>query len=251
MNTTNNRQLPPYNIILRPRNVLTVLFCIIAFLLFANLAGIVLRFYFKHKYCCGLVPCFDFDTEGNIPTFYSSIALFCASMLIAFIAASHKKAKGHYWFLWAVLSVIFLVLALDEFTEIHDRFEKPTEKLLTATGIVHSSKILFYTWVLPYILLLLCLGVSYFKFLLKLPRRTMVLFIVSGVIFVAGAIGFESLGGLEHKLYGDDNVVYALLYTCEELLEMIGIAIFIYALLSYIGENLTDFSISVRKTTDK
>ncbi|MFA7184453.1 MAG: hypothetical protein WC082_06155 [Victivallales bacterium] len=251
MSTTNDRQLPPYNIILRPKNVLTTLFCIIAFLLFANLAGIILRFYFNHKYCYGLVPCFDFDTEGNVPTFYSSITLFCAGMLIAFIAASHKKAKGRYWLLWAGLSVIFLILALDEFTQIHERLEKPMEKLLVSAGLVQSSKILFYTWVIPYILLLFCLGVSYFKFLFKLPRRTMILFIASGVIFVAGAIGFESLGGLEHKLYGDDNVVYALLYTCEELLEMIGIAIFIYALLSYIGENLTDFSISVRKKTDK
>lgn len=250
MGSNSSSRLPRQNIILRPKHVLTALFWIIAFLLTANLTGIILRFYFNHKYCCGLVPYFDFDTEGNIPTFYSSTALFCASMLTAFIAAAHKKAGGRYR-LWAGLAIIFLFLAVDEFTEIHERFEKPTQKLLLSTGMASSPEILFYTWVLPYIVLLICLGVVYFRFLLKLPRQIMVLFIAAGVIFVAGAIGFESLGGLEHKLYGDDNIVYALLYTCKELLEMIGVAIFIYALLSYIGENLTDFSISVKKTADK
>ena len=62
----------------------------------------------------------------------------------------------------------------------------------------------------------------------------MILFLISGITFVSGTLGFEMLGGRQAELYGRNNILYALFYTCEESLEMIGIAIFIYTLLTYI-----------------
>jgi len=41
------------------------------------------------------------------------------------------------------------------------------------------------------------------------------------------------LGGREADLHGYDSITYCILYTIEEFLEMIGIVILIYALLSY------------------
>ena len=62
----------------------------------------------------------------------------------------------------------------------------------------------------------------------------MILFVVSGLIYVAGAIGFELLGAWEADFHGTDTIRYCILFTCEEFLEMIGIVLLIYSLLSYI-----------------
>jgi hypothetical protein len=73
----------------------------------------------------------------------------------------------------------------------------------------------------------------------------MILFLVSGSIFVSGAIGFELLGGRQAELYGKDNVLYCFFYTCEELLEMLGVAVFIYTLLRYMVEQFKFMAITV------
>ena len=74
----------------------------------------------------------------------------------------------------------------------------------------------------------------------------MYLFIASGMIYVIGAMGLEILGGIQDVLHGSNTLVYLLLCTIEEILEMLGIAIFIYTLLSYIREQFQSFSISVK-----
>lgn len=67
---------------------------------------------------------------------------------------------------------------------------------------------------------------------------------LSGAIFVTGAVGFEFFGGNHVKLYGEENFIFSLFYTCEEFLEMLGIALFIYTLLSYIPTQLGSLTIS-------
>ena len=73
----------------------------------------------------------------------------------------------------------------------------------------------------------------------------MILFIASGMTYVIGAIGFELLGALQHDLHGRNNLVYSLLYTCEELFEMLGAVIFIYTLLLYIVSKFKFFAITL------
>jgi len=47
----------------------------------------------------------------------------------------------------------------------------------------------------------------------------------------------EMLGGRHYELFGGDNAAYTMLFvTLEESLEMIGIVVFVYALLSYLRE---------------
>jgi len=74
----------------------------------------------------------------------------------------------------------------------------------------------------------------YLKFTLELPKSTAVLFILSGTIYLTGAIAFDMFGGREAELHGYDSTTYSILYTIEELLEMTGVVVLIYALLSYI-----------------
>jgi hypothetical protein len=67
----------------------------------------------------------------------------------------------------------------------------------------------------------------------------------AGIIFVAGAVGMEMVGGRYVFYNGKEELQYALMVTLEELLEMTGIIIFIYALASYIIKNVSDKSIEL------
>lgn len=210
-----------------PKNVLTIFLYIIALLLCTNILGLVSRFVFEHDYVYGLIGLFDFNTEKNIPTFYSSVALIIASLLLLFITNLHKKEQLPY-VLWGVLSFIFLFLSIDEISSIHEKLNEPIKNNIDATGL------LYFAWVIPYGIALIAFVAAYLKFLLKLPKTTMRLFILSGSLFVLGAIGFEMLGGWQAELNGNRGLLYAIFYTFEESLEMLGVALFIYALLEYI-----------------
>ena len=56
----------------------------------------------------------------------------------------------------------------------------------------------------------------------------MFLFVGSGLLFVGGAVGVEIISAREADIHGSESVYYSVLYTIEELFEMIGIAIFCY-----------------------
>ncbi len=226
------------DIVIYPKKVFVYFLWVILILLAADLLGIISTYYFGHNNVYGLVNLFDFDTERNIPTFYSTIALFFVSVLLYLITLVHKKLKSSY-FLWLGLSIIFLFLSVDEFISIHERLVTPMSKLFMAAEQVHPA-----AWAIPYGTVLLVIIMVYTRFLIGLSKRIRNLFLLSGTVFVSGAIGFEYLGGRYYMLYGEDNLTYALLYTCEEFLEMLGIVFFIYTLLLYIVTELQSLKIA-------
>ncbi|OQY50149.1 MAG: hypothetical protein B6230_06850, partial [Desulfobacteraceae bacterium 4572_89] len=71
--------------------------------------------------------------------------------------------------------------------------------------------------------------------------KTMSLFISSGVVFLLGAVGFEMLGAREAQLHSYESIRYAVFYTVEEFLEMTGIVIFIYGLLTLLQARIEYF----------
>jgi hypothetical protein len=56
------------------------------------------------------------------------------------------------------------------------------------------------------------------------------------MLYVGGAVGVEMFGAKVASMGGMDTMSYALLVAVEEGLEMFGIVLFSYALLSYIGQ---------------
>ncbi len=228
------------NRVVTPIKILKSLLSLITLLLFANILGLISRFYFGHDELYGLVDFFDFNTEKNIPTFYSSITLIIASILLLLIGSTHRRLNNPY-VLWVILSGIFLFLSIDEIASIHEQFNVPTRDLFGTSGI------LYFAWVIPYIIGLCVFLILYVKFLFSLPKKIMVLFLTSGAIFIFGAVGLEMLGGMQAEFHGNRGLLYSILYTWEELFEMIGVALFIYALLEYIKTEFEFFKISIVK----
>jgi len=186
-------------------------------------------FGFTSKSSLSFIRLFDLNEEANIPTWFSSIMLVSCSAMIALIGLA-KRAIGDRWMRhWLALSVIFLLMSLDEIASIHER----TSRLLHI--IFELSPILTNAWVLLALPLLTLLLFLYARFLLYLPRRTLWLFLLSGAIYIGGVMGVEMFSGLMKYNYGTADLRFALMTTLEEFLEMLGVIAFFYALTDYAG----------------
>ena len=58
--------------------------------------------------------------------------------------------------------------------------------------------------------------------------------IAAGSVFVAGAIGMDLFGVRYLEQQDGADMIYAMMTTIEEFLELLGVIVFIYALLSYL-----------------
>ena len=222
-----------------PCNTLVVLLLMIGFLLIANIMGIVSKYVFDHDIVFGLVNLFDLNEELNLPTFYSALQLIIGSALLALIGAKHR-ANGANYIPWLALAVIFLILAVDEKVRIHERFTPLFRTAFDLKGLQYVA------WVIPYGFAVLVFVVAFSRFLFRLPRETTRRFIASGAIYVTGAIGVEYMGARHAASYGPNNIVFSMFYTCEELLELLGVAFFIYALLAYISKEFQYLRFTIR-----
>ena len=182
----------------------------------------------------------NLSSERNVPSIFSSFILFIASILLFSIAFSQLKISNNKT-LWIFLGILFLFLSLDELLRIHEKIGRWVNKSIETTGIFH------YAWVIPYGICLLILSIACFKPLMQLPKETLRNFIISGVIFVSGALGLEMLAGWYIENVADwyisnelitgkilhRSIPVFIMYTLEELLEMLGVTYFIYSILKF------------------
>ena len=212
----------------RPARVFTVLGVVIAFLVLLSVAGQYSRFFLGHGRLLGFVEAFNVDAEANIPTYFSSLLLLGAAVLAGIIASAARRRGAAFVNHWRMLAVILAYVSLDEFASLHENLISPLRTLLGADGLF------FYAWVIPALGILLLLGVVYARFFWHLSPRSKVLFAGAALVYVGGGLGVEMIGGLYASQYGVATFNYALITTVEEALEMVGLAILIYALLDYL-----------------
>ncbi len=185
--------------------------------------------YYLNAAITNYVRLFDLNKEANIPTWYSSLILFISSCLLFFISyyKGNKDSNQKYW---KVLAIIFLYLSVDESSSIHETLNNPVRSLL------HLSGIFYWSWIVPAAFVLVILFFYFFRFLL------------SATIFVIGAMGLEMIGGLLYSNQMDNSLASKTENFFEEVMEMVGVLIFIYSLLKYIKKD--SVSILVRRTSE-
>ena len=96
-------------ITLHPRTVALTLLWVVITLSVVNSGVLFLYFYLEDDEVFGLVELFDFDIEGNIPTFFSaSVLLFCSALLGLAARSAREKRDGTrpYWIGLAVILCI-------------------------------------------------------------------------------------------------------------------------------------------------
>ncbi len=182
----------------------------------------------------------DFDYEGNIPTLFSSLLMLISAALFFLLARiTYAKTPWHKKY-WLGLAWVFLFLGIDEGTKIHEHIGDWVEQFVSANDY------LYFPWVLPYILVLTVLVAIYFRFYLSLPRPLQKRLLLAAILFLSGAVGLDMIGGREADINGTSTIYYSVLYTVEEILEMIGVIVLIHSLMVYIGEQTNTLKVTLK-----
>lgn len=231
---------------LSPRKTFRFLLLVVIGLIFSSLLG-QSTYYYHLDYPLSetFTQLSNVDSEQTIPALYSWSTLLLCSILLAIITYAKKVARNRYVTHWGALSIIFLYLSLDEALSLHEKTIEPLRSALKASGF------LYFTWVIPGAIFVIIFLLSFLPFLIHLPKKTRRLFLLSGIIFVTGTLGMEMVGGYYSSSYGEERMIYAIITTIEEFLEMLGVIVFIYALLSYMSSNMKGVELKVHITNDR
>ena len=173
---------------------------------------------------------FNLDRELNFPTWYSAIMLGFCGLILRIIAIGKKQQSDRYTSDWQLLSVIFGLMALDEVLSIHEVFIIPEiSEAFNLPWFLHSM------WVILGVVFVVWFGKRYRKFVFHLPAQSKRQFILAATIYIGGALIMEMIGSHFAEAIGQQYLIYALIATVEEILEMTGLVVFIYALLFYLS----------------
>jgi len=236
-------------IILNPLSIVRIfriLGIIAVLLVLASVAVSLVKHLTGHSSAYGLIPLFNVDAEGNIPTFFSTFLLLFAAALLGVITILKKKQMDSYSLYWTVLSFGLFYMAVDEASAIHEKLIYPIRVLL-GNG---KLGIFSFAWVIPFILIICVLALFFVRFLMHLPPKTKLTFLVAAILYIGGAIGLELIEGSYTEVHGLD-FTYSMMTAIEESLEMAGIIIFNWALLVYFADNFKEVRIQVNAVRDE
>jgi len=194
----------------------------------AGLAAALAYHWLGHDKQLGLRLLLDLDGEGNLPTWWSSFLLLVAAALLGVIAGQHATRGGGDVRHWAALAAIFLGLSIDETAQIHELVGKHVHRLLATRGTLR------FAWVIPGALFVAVVGFTYLRFLGRLPPATRRRVAVAGAVYVGGALGLELLESAAVERWGR-GAAWAALSTLQEIAEMVGVVLFIHALLAHLA----------------
>jgi hypothetical protein len=191
------------------------------------------------------------NNDTSVGTWVSSFALLFSSVLLGLIAIAKRRLGDRYGLHWAGLSVIFLLLSIDEVATIHEALGDAGAEVAISMGFTPKGFVSYF-WVVPGFIFVLTVLLAYLRFLSHLPKKYSLLFLGAGAIYVGGALGVETLESQMAYLRdarGSDLKqvldVIRVIWIGEEILELLGIVVFIYALLSYIGSYLNEITIQI------
>ncbi len=173
---------------------------------------------------------FFFDHEESIPTYFSAINLLFAGLLLGLITNLKSKINDPFTMHWKILSILFILLSIDEIAAFHEMAIDPLIRTYQFSGYMR------FPWVILGLIFMAGFSLYYYQFLKALPRPYIKGFFYSCLIFLSGAIGLEIISA---KIFisleqSPKDLMYNLVTTFEESCEMLGIIMFINVLLSYL-----------------
>lgn len=182
---------------------------------------------------------FAMDAEHCLPAWYESTLMVIAAGLLA-VSAKTTSRRGDR-VLWMILAAIFVAFSIDESVSFHEVAIDPIRSAFDLSGA------LYFSWVVAAAPLLVIFLLAFSGFLVRLPTQTAIGFIIAGTVFVAGAFGMELVGGYLVSEQGFDSPVYKAAAIVEESLEIIGMTLFIIAIVRHLARTRPQMLLSIRQ----
>jgi hypothetical protein len=226
-------QKPP-TATLQPGKVVRILVVVAVLLLVANLVSLWMIYVLGYTDVYRLAELFDFDTEQNVPTYYSG-CLFLLNVLLLLSVRQAAKTLSKPNVIWLMLAALFLFLGFDELFAVHERLGRPVREAWNLSGIF------FFAWVLPYGAAVLLLAMLFLPVWWRLNQPSRFWLGMSAATYLAGALGMEMIGGL----YRQPDLLFVSLATIEESLELAGLIMLTYSLLLLLQIEYGGFAVEI------
>ena len=208
---------------------MAVLWGAVLLLTLAGLLQVLVRYEFRAgQHTPELLLIFDPGAESSFANWYQSLTLLLASVLLGLLWIRHRDSTSGFARHWLGLSALFLWFSMEEVVDIHERLITPLARLARASGVFT------FAWVILGIPFVLAFMAIYARFWLALPPEPRRQFLLAGALYVGGALIAEMLAGLLVNEFGLRSLRVQLLALLEECLEMIGIVVFVHALLLHL-----------------
>ncbi|MBI5661144.1 MAG: hypothetical protein HZC46_03255 [Ignavibacterium album] len=183
------------------------------------------------------VKLFNLNLEANIPAWYSGFLMIMISGLSLYIAKIKSLPLRKYFL---SISIIFLFMSIDEISSIHEILNNPVRTLF------NFGSLFYWAWIFPALVFLIILAFAFRQFFMMIDKKFGKLFLLSGVVYLMGVIGFEMLGGWLYSNKLGNSYYYVIEVVVEESLEMVGLWLFIYALIEYLKSFVDEVRIGIQ-----
>lgn len=235
---------------LDPRHLSWLLVTVAGILVVLNLISIGLSVEFALNAKSWPLRLFRLDKEMNVPTLFSTLLLLVSSALLMLLWYGTRIRGTHTSAFWLLLAAIFAFLAVDEFVKVHELLIDPVRAGLGTSGALR------FAWVIPYGVGVFVLGLACLRFLFGLLPEVRWRIIAGGCLYVSGALAMEMAGSYYVDMRGypygslevDYDLTYGIITTIEEFLEMVGIIVFIEALLLACKNYLQEINVTIKRT---
>eukprot|EP00439_Symbiodinium_sp_Y106_P088056 s1_g592.t1 len=177
---------------------------------------------------------FALDAERNLGAWYSSALMVLIAACAMVNWHKDRVRDGLVSYSWVFIAVVFFCLSIDETVGFHETVDVPLRNHFELTGIFYNPWVFFgAAFVAGFVALLV-------PFLLDLPRHIAILFVVSGAIYVGGALGMEPLDAFFEHGYGEGHLYQVIATSIEEAMEMLGLTLFLHGNFIFMAEARTN-----------
>jgi hypothetical protein len=187
-----------------------------------------------------LARLFSLNAEQNPPSLFSAGALLLTAAVCGLCARQSNKKENSFWMLMAI---VFAYLAIDEAVSIHELLVPRARIFFHASGAFANA------WVIPYGIALIIFLFFIFGPLMRLPAKTRNGFVLAGILFVTGALGFEMIeAGMKNSAvipWMTESLASSIYMLCEESLEMLGIALALRTCLRHLTQRTGSMDVTV------
>ena len=160
------------------------------------------------------------DRDHSLPTWFSASVLLGAAVL----ALAASTGAGWRRRLWWVLSAFLLVMSADEVVQAHQQLGDRIHDAYDTHGL------LYFAFGLPGAVIVVAAVVAFAPLVRRLEPTTRRVFVAGAAVYVLGALLIEAVNGAVSDSIGQSNNWYVLGTNVEELCEMVGACLVVYAL---------------------
>ncbi|MCC7446680.1 MAG: hypothetical protein IT324_04650 [Anaerolineae bacterium] len=185
-----------------------------------------------------LIRRFDVRGESNTPSWYSGAILLLSAGILALIASDKNAKRDSQRWHWVVLAVLFVLFSLDEIASWHEGVSHVLDRL-------NPSGLFKIAWVIPALIFVIVVGLWYLPFILSLPAKIRRWIVLAAVLYITGALALEMIEGRLLEVYAVSSFTVITVNHLEDFLEMMGVVVFIFALLSYIKLYMNPISLTI------